>query len=124
MPDGKLALHVVSPSEMLFDGEVSSLVIPAWDGKVGILSGHAPYIALLGVGMLDANLVGGGSESFFVRRGVAKVDSDRVTVLSEFAASEAPDNFSLGEACLDPDEIAEATENGEAPEPVRHDDEE
>lgn len=105
-----LDLRVVSPSATVFEGRVSSIVLPAWDGRVGILPGHAPYIALLGAGMLDADLGGDGTESFFVRRGVVRVERNRVTVLSEFVASEAPRDFSSGEACLSPDEMSEGEE--------------
>ena len=107
MPGKWIELRLVSPVETVFHGEVASLVIPAWDGKVGILPGHAPYIALLGAGMLEADLPGGGSEWVFIRRGVLKVDNDQVTVLSEYAASEAPDDFSPGDAWLAPDEMLE-----------------
>ena len=105
MPAGRLDLQVVSPGETVFEGEAASLVLPAWDGRVGVLPGHAPFIGLLGAGMLNVDLVGGGSESYFVRRGVVKVVSDRVTVLSEYAAPEAPDDFTPGDAWLAAGEI-------------------
>ncbi|SVB98166.1 uncharacterized protein METZ01_LOCUS251020, partial [marine metagenome] len=50
---------VVSPDSVLFDGPAVSIVAPAWDGKVGILAGHAPMIALLGSGELSIDLPGG-----------------------------------------------------------------
>ena len=103
-----LELRVVSPSATVFEGRVSSVVLPAWDGKVGILPGHAPFVALLGAGILDYRVEGGNPESFFVRQGVVEVDRDRVTVLSEFVASAVPDDFSPGEASLFPDETSEA----------------
>ncbi len=112
MASGKLDVRVVSPSRTVFQGEAVSVVVPAWDGKVGILPGHAPYIALLGAGMLDVDLAGGGSERFFVRRGVLKVQGDEVTVLSEFSASEPPGDFSPGEAWLSPDEVTEDLGSG------------
>ena len=105
MAAGRLSLSLVSPSQTVFEGDVDSLVLPAWDGKVGILPGHAPYIALLGAGMLTADRPDGGSLSFFVRRGVVKVDRDQVTVLSEYSAAEPPEDFTSGEAWLSPDEL-------------------
>ncbi len=107
MAVAKLDLRLVSPAETVFDGEVTSLVLPAWDGKVGILPRHAPYVALLGAGMLEADLPDGGSESFFIRRGVVKVEGDRVTVLSEYASPEAPDGFLSGVEWLPPDSLPE-----------------
>jgi F-type H+-transporting ATPase subunit epsilon len=112
VPQGKLDLRVVSPTETLFEGEVNALVLPAWDGKVGIWPGHAPYIALLGAGMLEADLGSEGRERFFVRRGVARVDRDRVTVLSEYAAMVAPDDFSSAEAWLSDEELGTESASG------------
>ena len=103
-----LELRVVSPSATVFEGRVSSVVLPAWDGRVGILPGHAPFVALLGAGILDYRVEGGNPESLFVRQGVVEVDRDRVTILSEFVASGVPDDFSPREASLFPDEISEA----------------
>jgi F-type H+-transporting ATPase subunit epsilon len=94
-------VRVVSPVETVFEGEVLSLVAPAWDGKVGILPGHAPYITLLGGGNLDMDLPGGASQRYFLNRGVMKVEGDQVTVLSEYAASEMPADFDPASALLD-----------------------
>ena len=104
-----LELRVVSPSATVFEGPVSSVMVPAWDGKVGILPGHAPFVSLLGAGPLDyREEVGGTSGRLFVRQGVVKVESHRVIVLSEYAAATVPDDFSPGQATLFPDEISEA----------------
>ena len=103
-----LELRVVSPSATIFEGPVSSVVVPAWDGKVGILPGHAPFVSLLGAGPLDYRDVGGTPGRLFVRQGVVKVESHRVIVLSEYASAAVPDDFSPGQATLFPDEISEA----------------
>ena len=43
-----LKVSVISPEAVLFEGETDSVVAPAYDGEVGILTGHAPLMALLG----------------------------------------------------------------------------
>ena len=50
MADGALSVRVVSPEKVVFEGDARALVAPAWDGKVGILPGHAPFLSLLGAG--------------------------------------------------------------------------
>lgn len=109
---GPLHVTVVSPVETVFEGDATSLVIPAWDGKVGILPGHAPFITLLGGGTLSVDLPGGGSEEFFLNRGVAKVENDRVTVLSEYAGRTAPAGFDPTRAWLDPADLTEMSDPG------------
>ena len=83
-------VRVVSPEKVVFEGEASSLVAPAWDGQVGILPGHAPMLALLGSGELHLDRPGGGSDSFYVAGGVLKVERDTVTLLTEYAGDEPP----------------------------------
>jgi len=87
---GTLRVRVVSPEKLVFEGDVASLVAPAWDGKVGILPGHAPFLALLGHGKLTVEAPGSGDREYYVAGGVLKVESDRVTVLTEYAGVEAP----------------------------------
>lgn len=83
-----LDVRVVSPEKVVFQGASAGVVAPAWDGQVGILPGHAPLISLLGAGALDVDLPGGGSHRFHVAGGVLKVEGDKVTVLTDFAADQ------------------------------------
>jgi F-type H+-transporting ATPase subunit epsilon len=107
MAGGVLHLRIVSPTETVFEGEATSLVASAWDGKVGILPSHAPMVVLLGGGMLTLDLPGGGSREFFLNRGVLKVENDQVTVLSEFASDSIPEDFDSRTAWLDPADLEE-----------------
>ena len=91
MAERTLQVRVVSPAKVVFEGEASALVAPAWDGMVGILPGHAPLLSLIGAGALTVDLPGGGSEAFHVAGGVLKVLADKVTVLTEYAGSEPPE---------------------------------
>lgn len=91
-----LTVRVVSPEKVVFEGDSAGLVAPAWDGRVGILPGHAPFLALLGMGELAVDLPGGGSESFHVAGGVIKVEANQVTVLTEYAGSAPPESPPAG----------------------------
>jgi F-type H+-transporting ATPase subunit epsilon len=85
-----LNVRVVSPDKIVFEGEASAVVAPAWDGQVGILPGHAPMLALIGSGALSVDRPGGGSDTFHVAGGVLKVERDTVTLLTEYAGDEPP----------------------------------
>jgi F-type H+-transporting ATPase subunit epsilon len=102
--EGVLQVRVVSPAKVVFEGEASALVAPAWDGMVGILPGHAPFLALVGVGALTVDLPGGGSETFHVAGGALKVLANKVTVLTEYAGSEPP-KVVPAEAILHPEDV-------------------
>jgi len=112
--DKALALRVVSPVTVVFEGEVVAVTLPAWDGRVGILPGHAPFVALLGGGILEADLPGGGVQRVFLVRGVVKVEDDRVTVLTEYAGDGPPEGWDASQAWLDPEEFEGNTASGSA----------
>ena len=98
-----LKVRVVSPERTVFDGEAAAIVAPMWDGQVGILPGHAPLLALIGMGELSIDRPGGGSDTFHVAGGVLKVERNVVTLLTEYAGDEpAP------EGSFDATDFAEA----------------
>ncbi len=85
-----LTIQVISPERTLFEGQVESIVAPAFDGEVGILTGHAPMMTLLGRGMLRLRGVNGGArQEFSVDGGFLQVADDQVRVVTE--RSDAPE---------------------------------
>jgi len=99
-----LNVRVVSPERIVFEGEAAAVVAPAWDGQVGVLPGHAPMLALVGVGELSVDRPGGGSASYYVAGGVLKVERDVVTVLTEYAGDEPPAEIPAS-AIVDPEDV-------------------
>jgi F-type H+-transporting ATPase subunit epsilon len=90
---GTLNVRVVSPEKIVYRGEAAGLVVPAWDGMLGILHNHAPMIVLLGLGKLTVERVGGGAEEYHIAGGVLKVEKNDVVILTEYAGREAPVDF-------------------------------
>ena len=78
-----LRVSVISPERVLYEGEVRGVVAPAFDGEVGILTGHAPMMTLLGRGEL--RLSGGEGQRFRVEGGFLQVVDDQVRVVTEKA---------------------------------------
>ena len=81
-----LKVSVISPEATLFEGEVDSVVAPAFDGEVGILPRHAPMVTLLGTGELRLG-AGGSNGRFRVEGGFLQVVDDHVRVVTERAAA-------------------------------------
>jgi F-type H+-transporting ATPase subunit epsilon len=79
---------VLGPESSAFRGEADSLVVPAFDGEVGILPRHAPFLTLLGDGVLTVKQ-GSQIHRFAVRGGFVQVVSNRVRVVAEFVAPAA-----------------------------------
>ena len=74
-----LRVIVVSPEATLFEGEAPSVVAPAYDGLVGILTGHAPMVTLLGTGTLKV----GRGPTFSESGGFVQVVDDVVRFVTE-----------------------------------------
>jgi len=87
-----LKVSVISPEAVLYEGSTDSVVAPAFDGEVGILTGHAPMMTLLGKGVLRLGSAGafgtGGSPlRFNVDGGFLQVVDDTVRVVTERAST-------------------------------------
>ncbi len=78
-----MRLKVVTPERVVFDDTARSLVAPAWDGWVGVLPGHAPFLTLMGEGPLSVEPESEGRREFKIGGGVMKVESNEVTILAD-----------------------------------------
>ena len=76
------ALEIVSPERLLLSRPVDMVVIPAAEGEIGVLPGHAPMIVLLRGGIL--RIFEGTQETsrMFVAGGFAEITPERCTVLA------------------------------------------
>jgi F-type H+-transporting ATPase subunit epsilon len=78
-----MRVTVVSPERQVFDGEATAVVAPAYDGLVGILPRHAPFLTLLGTGDLIVRHGGAEAQHFAVAGGFLQVAGNRVRVVVE-----------------------------------------
>jgi F-type H+-transporting ATPase subunit epsilon len=78
-----LNVSVISPEATLYEGQTDSVVAPAFDGELGILTGHAPLMALLGKGVLRL----GDGKRFNVEGGFLQVVDNAVRVVTERASA-------------------------------------
>ena len=83
-----MQVTVISPEASMFDGEADAVVAPAFDGEVGILPGHAPFMTLLGEGTLTVRRSETVSR-FSVRGGFLQVVDNRVRVVTEHVQGES-----------------------------------
>jgi F-type H+-transporting ATPase subunit epsilon len=93
-----IELQVVTPERHVLSENVQSLEMPAKDGYLGVLPGHAPLITLLGVGTLTYHK-GAETRYLTVMNGFAEVLPDRVIVLAEL--SERAEEIDVSRAALE-----------------------
>ncbi|HTU54031.1 MAG TPA: ATP synthase F1 subunit epsilon [Acetobacteraceae bacterium] len=78
-----VALEIVSPEKLLLSRPVDMVVVPAEEGDIGVLPGHAPMIVTLRGGF--ASLYEGGqvTTKLFIAGGFAEITPERCTVLAD-----------------------------------------
>jgi F-type H+-transporting ATPase subunit epsilon len=94
--DGRLTLTVVTPERAVLQGVAcDEVTLPAQRGEIGILPGHTPLIALLGIGVVGYR-DGSRRATLAVRGGFVEIAGDAVRVLADEAA--APDTIDAAKA--------------------------
>jgi len=80
--DGKsVQCVIVTPERAVLDECVDFVVLPMFDGELGVLPGRAPLIGRLGYGELRTRL-GADTRRFYIDGGFAQVRANVVTVLT------------------------------------------
>jgi F-type H+-transporting ATPase subunit epsilon len=78
-------VSVISAERSVFDGDADAVVAPAFDGLVGILPRHAPFITLLGEGIVKITQSGGKLTRLQVMGGFLQVASNVVRIVARRA---------------------------------------
>lgn len=73
---------VVTPEKTELKVEADSIVVPLFDGQLGILKGRAPMIGRLGFGLMKVR-IGSQESTYFVDGGFVQVTRDAVYVLTD-----------------------------------------
>lgn len=83
---------VITPERVVLDCDADSVVFPAHDGEMGVLSHRAPLVCKLGIGPLRIVAPGDGGGAadttkhlLFVDRGFVQMLGNRLTILTEQA---------------------------------------
>ncbi|HEX2553169.1 MAG TPA: F0F1 ATP synthase subunit epsilon [Microvirga sp.] len=80
--------ELVAPERVIFSGDVDAVVLPATEGDMTVLPGHAPMMTALKTGFLIITDRPGNGRRVLVRGGFADVNQNGLTVLAERALPE------------------------------------
>lgn len=78
----KIRLTVVTRERKIVEVDVDEIVLPAYDGEIGILPGHTPLLTSLRIGVMRYR-TGATLQRLVISWGFAEVLPDRVIVLAE-----------------------------------------
>ncbi len=79
--------ELVSPEQLLFSGEVESVVVPGTEGQITVLKEHAPVMTTLKPGVVEVSENATTKRRMFVRGGFADIAPTGLTVLAEQAVA-------------------------------------
>lgn len=75
-----LQVRVITPDKTVWDDTVEEVILPSTSGQLGILSGHAPLLTALDIGVMRVR-PGKDWKNLVVMGGFAEVDHDVLKVL-------------------------------------------
>ena len=111
---GKVRCVIVTPERAVLDAVAEMVVLPMFDGELGVLAGRAPLVGRLGPGELRLR-TGTAVARFFVDGGFAQVRANTVTVLTpravkatEVTAAKAAEASAQADAITGDDPVSRA----------------
>lgn len=78
-----LTVTIITPERSLAPIQADHVTLPAFDGEVGIRTGHSAYVCQLGTGHLKIKSSTHADTVLALRGGVAQVAKDQVKILAE-----------------------------------------
>ncbi len=74
---------IVTPERTEVDVTATSVVVPLFDGEMGILKNHSPLVGRLGYGVLRVTGTSGSVDKYFIEGGFVQVADNVVSVLTD-----------------------------------------
>ena len=108
----KFSIEIISPDRSILKMETSEVVIPSFEGEMGILKDHIPLITFLRPGII--NIKTGTELKFFVEEGTVEFSNNNLLILTSTAVEVTKMNkkfidtlISVSEKKLDNNEISD-----------------
>ena len=90
-----MKLEIVTPTGVLFDGEVKMVTVPGREGEFGVLPHHASMISLLKAGVIEYEDKDGKKGVVAINWGHIKIEESGVTILADGAVAISGTNAEL-----------------------------
>lgn len=73
-----ISVTILTPEELIFSGELPSIVLPGEDGVFEVLPFHKRMLTRLVGGLISV-----GTKDFDIKRGIVKIEQNKVTIIVE-----------------------------------------
>ena len=78
----KFTVEIISPDKSIMKKDTTEVIIPAYEGEMGILKEHIPLITFLRPGKIKIKDI---NEEFFVEEGIVEFANNNLLILSSTA---------------------------------------
>ncbi|HBB34615.1 MAG TPA: F0F1 ATP synthase subunit epsilon [Cyanobacteria bacterium UBA9273] len=75
-----LTVRVIAPDKTVWDSQAEEIILPSTTGQIGILTGHAPLLSALDIGVMRVR-AGKDWVPIALMGGFAEVEENEVTIL-------------------------------------------
>ena len=79
----KFTIEIISPDRPIIKTETSEVVIPSFEGEMGILKDHIPLITFLRPGLI--NIKTSTDQKYFVEEGTVEFSNNNLLILTSTA---------------------------------------
>ena len=81
----KFKIEIIVPENIVFSNETEMVILPSYEGDMGILKNHIPIITFLRPGVIKVKKIDENYENFFVEDGIVEFYNNNLSVLSSKA---------------------------------------
>ena len=79
----KFTIEIISPDQTILKQETSEVVIPSFEGQMGILNNHIPLITFLRPGIITIKAE--GEKKYYVEEGTVEFSNNNLLILTSTA---------------------------------------
>ena len=79
----KFTVEIISPDQTILKQETNEVIIPSFEGQMGILNNHIPLITFLRPGIITIKAI--GEKKFYVEEGTVEFANNNLLILTSTA---------------------------------------
>ena len=79
----KFTVEIISPDQTILKQETSEVIIPSFEGQMGILNNHIPLITFLRPGIITIKAE--GEKRFYIEEGTVEFSNNNLLILTSTA---------------------------------------
>ena len=80
----KFTVEIISPGQTILKQETNEVIIPSFEGQMGILSNHIPLITFLRPGIITIKAE--GEKKYYVEEGTVEFSNNNLLILTSTAS--------------------------------------